>query len=73
MIKDLISTILIITIFSFTGYSQQKTLNYKVKNPNNFSVKDGYLTLKFDTPEDNFIIADGDKSLTYQIKTFKSG
>lgn len=65
--------IAVIIIFSFAGFPQQKTVKYSLKNPNNFAVKDGYITIKTGTPEDNFTISDGDLFLPYQISKCSSG
>ncbi len=65
--------IILLVVFLVSGYAQHKSFTVRVKNPNEFAVKDGYFTLRLESVQDNFIIAEGDNYLPYQITSAESG
>jgi hypothetical protein len=72
--KLIIGVVLTILVgYSFVSYSQQKTLQLKVRNPHNFLINDAYLELSVDDLADSFIIKDGNDLIPYQIEQKESG
>lgn len=68
-----ICSILSIISFGFICSEENKTIQVKVKNPNNFVVEDVYVEFNYEALPSNFIIKDGSELLPYQIIKNESG